>query len=106
MSESTEACPFHLLYTDQRGWSVDERGELPTRHVAGGNRGMNLLIIEVILDILRPMVTMVKGGKEVISTEDSLARFEDVNITVVGWTDTSWWEGKSYGNLLAFVKCW
>ena len=83
MSESTEACPFHLLYTDQRGWSVDKGGELPTRHVAGGNRGMNLLIIEVILDILRPMVTMVKGGKEVISTEDSLARFEDVNITVV-----------------------
>ena len=83
MSESTEACPFHLLYTDQRGWSVDKGGELPTRHVAGGNRGMNLLIIEVILDILRPMVTMVKGGKEVISTEDSLARFEDMNITMV-----------------------
>ena len=62
---------------------MDKRGELPTRHVAGGNRGMNLYIILVILDILRPMVTMVKGGNEMISTEDSLARFEDANIIVV-----------------------
>ena len=48
MSESTEACPVHLLYKDQRGWSVDKGGELPSRHVAGGNRGIKIHIIEVI----------------------------------------------------------
>ena len=77
LGESMEACPVHLLYKDHKGWSSDKGGVPPTRHVAGGNRGMNLHVSEIVSDILEPMVDRVTGGCEVISTEDALSVFED-----------------------------
>ena len=105
MGNALETCPVHLLYKDHKGWSEDKGGVAPTRHVAGGNRGMNLHISEIVSDILEPMVGRVEGGQEVISTEDSLSSFEDINENMKGWTSTSWWEGQSFENLVACGKC-
>ena len=66
---------------------------------------MNLHISEVVSDIIEPMVGRVEGGKEVISTEDTLASFEDINIRMVGWTNTSWWEGQVVDSVVACGKC-
>ena len=88
-----QACPVHLLYKDHKGWTRDKGGVPPTRYVAGGNKGMNLHISEVISDILEPMIGRVTGGGEVISTEDNLANLEDINILMEGWTVSSYGRG-------------
>ena len=62
LGESLEACPVHLLYKDHKGWSQAKGGVPPTRSVAGGNRGMNLHISEIVSDILEPLVGMVEDG--------------------------------------------
>ena len=105
MGESLESCPVHLLYKDHKGWDQSKGGVPPTRHVAGGNRGINLHLSEVVSDILEPMVDRVEGGSEVISTEDTLARFEDVSLSMVGWTSTSWWEGRTMEGWISCGKC-
>ena len=84
MGEALQACPVHLLYKDHKGWTKDKGGVPPMRQVAGGNKGMNLHISEVISDILEPMVGRVTGGREVISTEDTLAHLEDINTHAEG----------------------
>ena len=105
MREALESCPVHLLYKDHKGWDKSKGGVPPTRHVAGGNRGVNLHLSEVVSDILEPMVGRVKGGCEVISTEDTLARFEDITTSGRGWTSTSWWEGVSQDGWVACGVC-
>ena len=105
IEESLKVCPVHLLFKDNKGWSPDKGGVAPTQHVAGGNKGMNLHISEVVSDIIEPMVGRVEGGKEVISTEDTLASFEDINVRRVGWTNTSWLEGQVVDSVIACGKC-
>ena len=105
MGEALEVCPVHLLYKDHKGWTRDKGGVPPTRHVAGGNRGMNFHISEIISDILEPMVGRVVGGCEIISTEDGLATFENMNEGLEGWNNTSWWEGKTIEKFVACGKC-
>ena len=100
-----EVCPVHLLYKDHKGWT-EENGEIPpTRHVAGGNRGMSLHISEIVSDILEPLVGRVQGGQEVISTEDTIAQLEGINQKMVGWTSTSWWEGVVHVEYVACGNC-
>ena len=105
IGESMETCPVHLLYKDHKGWDPAKGGVPPTRQVAGGNRGVNLYLSEVVSDILEPLVGMVEGGREVISMEDLAARIEDMNTAQEGWTSSSWWEGMVYGDLIACGKC-
>ena len=105
MREALESCPVHLLYKDHKGWDKSKGGVPPTRHVAGGNRGVNLHLSEVVSDILEPMVGRVKGGCEVISTEDTLARFEDITTSGRGWMSISWWEGVSQDGWVACGVC-
>ena len=78
MGESMENCPVHLLYKDHKGLKPDEGGVPPTRQVAGENRGVNLYLCEIVSDILEPMVGVVIGGHEVISTEDLVARVDNL----------------------------
>ena len=105
MGESLESCPVHLLYKDHKGWSQDKGGVPPTRSVAGGNRGINLHLSEIVSDVLEPMVGRVTGGYEVISTEDTLARLEDVSESMRDWTPSSWWEGRVFEGWTACSKC-
>ena len=105
MGESMETCPVHLLYKDHKGWSPTKGGVPPTRQVAGGNRGVNLYLSEIVSDILEPMVGVVLGGHEVISTEDLVARVVDMNEALKNWTSTSWWEGVRHGGYIACGVC-
>ena len=105
MRKSLESCPVHLLYKDHEGWSQEQGGVPPTRHVAGGNRGINLHMSEIVSDLLEPMVGRVVGGCEVISTEDTLARLEDVSSSMCGWVSKSWWDGVMDDKLEACGKC-
>ena len=51
----------------------------PTRPVVGGHLGINLHISEIVSDVLDPVVGCYKGGREIISTEDLLAKIEMMN---------------------------
>ena len=77
----------------------------PTRHVAGGHRGMNLHLSEVVSDILEPLVGTIEEGVEVISGEDLLARVDRMNEKFERWAKHSWWEGKTSGNYVACGTC-
>ena len=47
----------------------------------------------------------IEGGEEVISTEDLLAKIDDLNEEMMGWDEYSWWEGKTFKNYQACKEC-
>ena len=105
MGEALQVCPIQLLYKDHKGW-VKSMGKIPpTRQVAGGHRGINLHLSELVSDLMEPMVGAIKGGREAISTEDMVAKVEGVNKNMEGWTKTSWWEGEKVENYVACGTC-
>ena len=99
MGESLQVCPVKLLFKDHKKWDVTSETAPPTRHVAGGHRGLNLHISEIILDLLEPLVGTIKGGKELISTEDFIAKVELLNCKMMGWTRSSMWHVGSVRDL-------
>ena len=66
---------------------------------------MNMHLSEIVSDLLEPLVGTLPGGEEVISTEDLLARIDDLNLEMKDWDRYSWWEGKRHGNLEACGRC-
>ena len=82
LGEGLASCPVSLLFKDHKDWVNGSEHVPPTRHVAGGHVGMNLHLSEVIYDILEPLVGTIKGC-EVISTEDFLARVDNMNENVL-----------------------
>ena len=105
MGEGMATCPVSLLYKDHKGWTREMGTVPPTRNVAGGHRGMNLYLSEIISDILEPIVETLAGGEEVISTEDLLARIDKLNMEMVKWSPYTWWEGKTVENYVACGEC-
>ena len=101
LGEALATCPLSLLYKDHKGWTSHLWTCLPTRAVAGGHLGMNLHLSEVVSDLVEPLVDKHIGGRENISTEDMIARIEDLNGRNQGWTKWTWWEGKSWGEYTA-----
>ena len=95
MGEGQAVCPLSLLFKDHKGWSPSMGTIPPTRPVAGGHLGINLYISEIVSDILDPVVGEYKGGMEIISTEDMIARAEILNDGNNGWTETSYWGGRA-----------
>ena len=86
MSEGMSICPLSLLFKDHKGWQPDSGTVPPTRPVVGGHLGINLHISEIVSDVLDPVVTNIKGGREVISTEDMVAHTEILNERNKGWS--------------------
>ena len=66
--------------------------------------GLALHLSEIISDVVEPMVGGLKG-REVISTEDMIARAEKENSKNENWTPTSWWENKVDGNFTTCGTC-
>ena len=66
---------------------------------------VGLHLSEIVSDLIEPMVGRIKGGREVISGEDLLARVDRVNVENEGWKPDSWWKGKSSGNFEACELC-
>ena len=79
MGEGLSTCPLSLLFKDHKGWSAESGTVPPTRPVMGGHLGMNRHISEIVSDALDPVVSTYQGGREVISTEDMIARAEIKN---------------------------
>ena len=66
---------------------------------------MNLHMSEILSDILEPIVENIPGGEEVISTEDFLARIDELNLKFKGWNKNSWWENIMEGDFQCCGKC-
>ena len=105
MGESMSVCPLSLLFKDHKGWTSDSGTVPPTRPVVGGHMGINLHISEIVSDILDPVVANYKGGHEVISTEDMVARTELLNEKKSGWSKYSYWEGQFTTEYRACTDC-
>ena len=48
MGESLQVCPIQLLYKDHKNWTKEKGGVPPTRQVAGGHRGLNVHLSEIV----------------------------------------------------------
>ena len=92
MGEGQSICPLSLLFKDHKGWTSEMGTVPPTRPVAGGHLGINLHLSELVSDILDPVVGEYRGGREIISTEDGIARMEKLNDQNEGWSSYSYWE--------------
>ena len=98
-------CPMYLLYKDHKGWEMKMETVPPTRPVASGNQGMNLHLSEIISETLEPVVDSYRGGFEVISTEDLIAKLSELNRSLEGWEKNKWWEGVIEGRYMTCYKC-
>ena len=65
---------------------------------------MNLHLSEIVSELVEPLVARYEGGREVISTEDLLARVVEMNEANKGWSKWSWWEGQRWGDYVMGVK--
>ena len=74
--------------------------------MAGGHLGINLHISEIVSDLLDPVVTTYKGGKEIISTEDMVAKIEIKNNDSTGWSRSSYWRDMVVGEYRACDISW
>ena len=92
MGEGASICPLSLLFKDHKGWSAESGTAPPTRPVVGGHLGINMHLSEIISDILDPVVATYEGGKEIISTEDMVARVVRLNASNEGWTRDNFWK--------------
>ena len=105
MGEGMSVCPLTLLFKDHKGWTSDSGTVPPTRPVVGGHLGINLHLSEIVSDILDPVVANYRGGKEVISTEDMVARVEILNIEKQGWSKFTFWGGLTTGVYRSCSDC-
>ena len=105
MGEAMATCPLSLLYKDRKGWSGEMGGCPPTRPVAGGHLGMNLHLSEVVSDLVEPLVDRYIRGRECITIEDMLARFNGMNEDNKNWTRWSWYEGQTCEEYMGCGVC-
>ena len=68
LGEGLSVCPITLLFKDHKGWTNAMESVPPTRHVAGGHVGLNMNLSELVSEVVEPMVNIVGGGFEVISS--------------------------------------
>ena len=54
---------------------------------------------------MESVVTAYKGGVEIISTEDMLAKGDKLNEKHEGWTAGTWWDGYEDDGLVTCGKC-
>ena len=105
MGEGLSICPMSLLFKDHKGWSSDSGTAPPTRPVVGGHLGVNMHLSELVSDILDPVVSNYEGGREIISTEDMLARSERMNTENEGWSERSYWGDLETDEYKACTTC-
>ena len=95
LNSSMEVCPMYLLYKCHKGRDKSMGTIPPTRPVASGNQGMNIHISELLSEIIEPVVDNYHGSREVISTEDMVARMLGLDSSLEGWNENYWWSGLS-----------
>ena len=105
MGEGQAVCPLSLLYKDHKGWDASKGPTPPTRPVAGGHIGINMHISEIVSDLLDPVVAVYRGGREIISTEDLLARVVLMNELQEGWSCRSFWRNLTCEEYRSCMVC-
>ena len=105
MGDGQSVCPLSHLYKDHKGWSASLGTTSSTRPVAGSHLGINLHISEIVSDLLDPVVAHYRGGRDIISTEDMVARVEILNDKEKDWTTSSYWGGMILGEYRACGEC-
>ena len=105
INHSLAVCPMYLLYKDHKGWDISKGPIPPTRPVASGNRGMNMHLSGILSNILEPIAEGVRDSREVISTEDMVARLLVLDRSLEGWDEVSWLKGVKYEGFSACMEC-
>ena len=94
LTGSQSICPLYLTFKDHKGWSASSGKPPPTRPIAGGNVGLNLSLSKIVSEVCEALALHAEDSKEIISTEDMIARIKGLNERRKGWTRFSWWRGK------------
>ena len=107
IGNSLTLCPLYLTYKDHKGWDHTRGTPPPTRPIAGGNTGLNLHLSEVLSEVTESVAAHHKDTCEVISTEDMIARIQELNEGNKEWSSLKWWEGKTdkSGKLVGCSSC-
>jgi hypothetical protein len=105
ISQSETISSMYVLYKDHKGWHWGLGTDPPSRPIASGNSGQNVHMSELTSEIVESVVTAYKGGVEIISTEDMLAKWDKLNEKHEGWTAGTWWDGYEEDGLVTCGKC-
>ena len=93
---------MYILFKDHKGWHWGLSSDPPSRPIASGNSGQNIHMSELTSEILESVVTAYKGGVEIISTEDMLAKWDALNKKNENWSPGGWWNDYEEDD---FVTC-
>ena len=103
--KSEMICNMYILFKDHKGWHWGLGTDPPGRPIASGNGGQNIHMSELTSEIIESVVTAYKGGVEIISTEDMLAKWDKLNIQNKDWSSGTWWDGFEEDDLVTCGKC-
>ena len=76
---SLSVAPLYLLFKDHKGWTLETGKAPPSRPVVSAGSCQNDHLSEIILNVLEPIVKKWKGGMELESTGDMLAKINEIN---------------------------
>jgi hypothetical protein len=76
---SLSVAPLYLLFKDHKGWTLETGKAPPSRPVVSAGSCQNDHLSEIILNVLEPIVKTWKGGLELESTGDMLAKINEIN---------------------------
>ena len=67
---------------------------------------MNLHLSEINSEVLESVVEAYEGGVEVVSTEDMLAGWDNLNDVNECWNPGTWWNGLEDEECFTCGECW
>ena len=86
ITQSETISNMYILYKDHKGWHWGLGTDPPSRPIASGNSDQNVHMSEITSEIVESCVTAYRGGVEIISTEDLMAKWDKLNEKHAGWT--------------------
>ena len=105
ITNSEMVSSMYLMFKDHKGWHWGLGTDPPSRPIASGNSGQNVHMSELTSELLESVVTAYHGGVEIISTEDMLAKWDDLNKKNENWHGGTWWDGYEEDGLITCGNC-
>ena len=78
IDKGEQVCQMQLLLKDHKDWSEESGKAIPSRPVVSGNNGLNCHLSELVSLLIEP-VAFEHDGSEVDSTDDMLAKINELN---------------------------
>ena len=78
IDKGEQVCQMQLLLKDHKDWSEESGKAIPSRPVVSGNNGLNCHLSELVSLLIEP-VAFEHSGSEVDSTDDMLAKINELN---------------------------